>query len=113
MKSRIDGITVTLYDRKQIGTDELNRPVYADVAEEVEDVLPGLPTTEEVTNALTLTGKHAQYTLHIPKGDAHEWENRKVAFYGQTFRTFGFVTQTVDSNTPTRWNRKIMVERNE
>ena len=107
------GVTIILYDKVQTGVDAFNRPVYEDVATTVDNVLIGEPTTEDVINELNLTGKHLAYTLAIPKGDMHEWNDRKVEFFGEVFRTYGEPTQGIEHLIPLSWNKKVKVERYE
>ena len=79
---RLSGRTVILYDKRQTGVDGFNRPIYEDVPITVDNVLIGIPSAQEVIDALNLTGKRAAYTLGIPKGDTHTWTDRKVEFFG-------------------------------
>lgn len=101
---------VTLYERTQTGTDEFNRPVYSETPVVVENVLVGEPSTEDITNDLTMYGKHLAYTLAIPKGDTHDWTDVCVGFWGQMFRTYGRPTQGIEANIPLDWNAKVKVE---
>lgn len=107
----IKGITVTLYGRVQSGTDPFNAPVYTETAEEVENVLVTPTASEEVVSEIQMYGKRSVYELCIPKGDEHDWENKKIQFFGQDFQSFGPVTQHIDANVPLRWNKKVKVER--
>ena len=107
------GITIILYDKKQTGPDAFNRPVYTEFHEEVENVLIGEPSTEEIVNELNLSGKRLAYTLGIPKGDTHAWEDRKVEFFGEVFETFGKPTRGIDDLIPGDWNMKVKVQRYE
>ena len=107
------GVTIILYDKVQTGVDAFNRPVYEDVATTIDNVLIGEPTTEDVINELNLTGKHLAYTLAIPKGDTHEWNDRKVEFFGEVFHTYGEPTQGIEYLIPLSWNKKVKVERYE
>jgi hypothetical protein len=107
----ICGIAVTLYDRTQTGTDAFGAPVWEETPVEVLNVLPAPAAAEAVTEELALFGKRLAYTLHIPKGDDHVWEDRRVDFFGQVFRTYGPVDQYVEANVPGRWNRRVRVER--
>ena len=107
------GVTIILYNKVQTGVDAFDRPVYEDVATTVDNVLIGEPTTEDITNELNLTGKHLAYTLAIPKGDTHEWNDRKVEFFGEVFRTYGEPTQGIEHLIPLSWNKKVKVERYE
>ena len=107
------GITVTLYEVKQTGTDAFNEPTYKETAVNVDNVLVSPTSTDEITDAINLYGRKAVYTLAIPKGDTHDWENRKVSFFGQDFRVFGIPTEGIDHLIPLGWNKKVTVERYE
>jgi hypothetical protein len=78
---KIEGITVTLYERKKVGEDILHSPIYEDTETEVPNVLVSPVTAEDLADTLTLTGRHAVYELAIPKGDAHTWENCRIRFF--------------------------------
>lgn len=107
------GIDIVLYDKVQTGVDPFNHPVYEDVAETVSNVLVGEPSTQEIVDTVNLTGKVLAYTLAIPKGDTHTWTDRKVSFFGETFRTIGAPTQGIEDLIPLSWNKKVRVERHE
>ena len=116
------GTTVTLYERSQAVTtdtppapvyDAFGDPVWTYTAVDVANVLIGQPTTDEITSSIDLYGKKCEYMLGIPKGDAHAWEDSKVVFFGQTWRTFGTVIQGIEANVPTPWHHKIRVARYE
>lgn len=107
----IKGITVKLYQKQQTGTDAFNAPVYEEVPVEVPNVLVGEPAADDLINELQLYGKRLAYTLGIPKGDSHNWEDVTVEFFGQKFRTYGAVTQGIEEMIPLCWNKKVKVER--
>ena len=65
----------------------------------------------ELVNELQLYGKRLAYTLALPKGDAHDWYDVTVEFFGQRFRTYGDMTEGIEAMIPLRWNRKVKVER--
>lgn len=109
----IKGITVTLYTKTQVGTDAFNKAIYAETAEEVENVLVAPATSEEVLNTINLYGKRAAYTMAIPKGDTHEWEDCKVSFFGEDWHVFGIPLEGIECDIPLMWNKKVMVERYE
>lgn len=109
----IHGITVRLYEKTQIGTDAFNAPVYTETPVDVENVLVGEPSSDDIVNDMQLYGKRVAYTLAIPKGDAHSWDNVTVEFFGQKFRTYGGVTQGIEAMVPLAWNKKVKVERHE
>lgn len=107
----LKGTTVTLYEREEVGKDDLNRPVYEETAVEVENVLIGHPSDQEIIDVLNLTGRRLSYVLSIPKGDSHEWTNRKVSFFGKDFQVIGEPTEGLLGLTPLDWNLKVRVER--
>lgn len=107
----MQGITITLYNRTQTGTDEFNAPIYTETAEQIENVLIGEPSTDDITDTLTLYGKRLAYTLGIPKGDTHTWTDRTVEFFGERFRTIGEPTMGIEHLIPLSWNKKVKVER--
>ncbi len=109
----IVGETVKLYEKTQTGTDEYGESIYSESPIEVNDVLIQPTTSEQNVNNMSLYGKMAAYTLSIPKGDEHSWEDTTVEFYGRRWRTFGIPIQYTDVNTPLRWNKEVKVERYE
>ena len=109
----LKGTTVILYERTQSGTDTLGNQVFTETPTEVDNVLIGEPSTDEITSSISLYGKRAAYTLAIPKGDQHRWENARVDFFGQSFRAFGHVTQGIEELTPLQWNKKVRVARHD
>lgn len=111
METLIKGITVKLYDKVQTGEDGFGHPIYKEVAVEVENVLVGEPTTDDITTTQDITGKVVVYTLAIPKGDQNDWKDKRVEFFGDTFITIGFPVQGIEANIPLCWNKKIKVAR--
>ena len=103
----IKGITVTLVDRVKTGEDEMGAATYDDVEIQVENVLVSPTEATDVINQVQLYGKKAVYTLGIPKGDTHNWEDREVKFFGKTFRTFGPVVEGIEFMVPTDWHKKV------
>lgn len=108
---RMKGVTIELYNRVQSGVDDFNRPIYRETVEQIDNVLIGEPSTQEVVDELNLSGKILAYTLAIPKGDAHEWENKRVGFFGEIFEVIGKPTQGIDHLIPLSWNKKVKVTR--
>lgn len=109
----LKGIDVTLYEKTKIGEDGFHDPVYEQTPVTVHNVLVGQPAAEEVATELQLTGRRIAYTLAIPKGDTHNWNDVRVSFFGQEFRTCGGVVQGIEAMVPLRWNKKVQVERYE
>lgn len=110
MKEMISGETVRIKTKVQTGTDDFNRPVFTETFVDVENVLIGAPSSEDVINELNLSGKRIAYTLGIPKGDTHNWINTEVEFWGERYRTIGKPMQGIDENIPLSWNKKVQVE---
>lgn len=107
----IKGITVTLYERTQIGTDDLNAPTYKEIPTQVKNVLVSPVAAEAVISELQLHGKRLVYELCVPKGDQHNWKDCRVDFFGQSFKVFGDIEEWIEANVPLAWNKKVRVER--
>ena len=96
----IKGITIKLYEKTKTGEDAFGHPIFEETPVEVNNVLVA-PVTSEA------------YQLAIPKGDTHEWRNRKVEFFGKTFRTVNIPEEGIEDLIPLDWNKKVKVERYE
>ena len=110
----IKGIPVTLIVKTEDGKDSFGQPIYTEKEETVDNVLVGQPTTEDIENDLTLYGKKVNYTLAIPKGDSHVWEDTEVILpdpFGGRYKTIGFTTAGIEENIPLKWNKKVHLER--
>lgn len=107
----IKGITVQLWERVDVGENELGEPVYIGSPVEIKNVLVTPLSNEEIVTDLQLHGKRGVYELSVPKGDAHNWRDATVAFFGHTFRTYGPGVEYIEANVPLRWNKKVRVER--
>lgn len=107
----IQGIPVILYEKEKTGKDAFNCPVYKEKKSEVLNVLVAPSSSDDLSTAENLFGKKAVYTLAIPKGDTHKWEDSVVEFFGHKWKTFGFPIEGIESNIPLGWNKKVMVER--
>lgn len=107
------GVTITLWEAYQAGTNEIGEAIMVETPVEVDNVLIAPSSAEEILDAVNLYGRKAVYTLGIPKGDAHDWENRKVTFFGEDWRVFGIPLEGLEHLIPLSWNKKVMVERYE
>jgi len=107
----IKGIPVILINKVQTGVDGFNHPTYAEQRITVENVLVSPTESQDVVSQLNLTGKKAVYTLGIPKGDTHIWEDQDVEFFGERFHVFTIQMKGIESLIPLEWNSKVMVER--
>ena len=109
------GQTVILYETTEVGTDGFGMPIYEETPVTVDNVLVGEPSTDDITNSTALYGKQILYMLGIPKGDTHDWKDKKVEWtdaYGDTHTclTFGFPITGVEANIPTPWHKKVRCE---
>lgn len=108
----LSGIPVTLYEKTPTGErDPFNREIFEETPVTVENVLVYPAGSQAQQDALRLYGKRIAYTLAIPMGDAHVWEDRRVAFFGQEFRTVGFCQEGIERMLPLEWNKQISCER--
>lgn len=105
------GTTIQLVVKTQTGMDPLGNPIESEEFEDVEDVLVGQPSTDDVTNTIQLYGKKIEYILGIPKGDEHDWEDREVIIWGKRYKTIGFPQTGIQENIPLRWGQNVRVER--
>lgn len=109
------GQTVTLYQTVQTGEDRFGMPIFSEEPVAVDNVLIGEPNTDDITASTALYGKKITYMLGIPKGDTHDWKEKRVEWvdaYGITHicRTFGFPVTGVEANIPTPWHMKVRCE---
>ena len=100
-----------MIDKVKTGIDPFGNTIYEDQEIEIENVLVSPTSSDDIVNQLTLTGKKAVYTLAIPKGDIHEWEDKEVQFFGKRWRVFGIPSEGIEDLIPLDWNKKVMVER--
>lgn len=106
---RIEGMTVTLVNKIQTGTDPFGHPTYTEKRVFVKNVLVSPLSSTEVADALNLTGKKVVYNIAIPKGDANKWKDQKVEFFGHTWQVVGFPRQGIEEKIPLEWNEIWMV----
>lgn len=110
---KLKGIDIKLYTQTVTGRDKLGAEIKEEKAITVSNVLVFPTASDDVVSQLNLTGKKSEYTLAIPKGDTNNWKDKTVEFFGQKWKTFGLVSETIDELTPLSWNKKVMVERYE
>ena len=106
-------ITVTLYEKTAIGEDAFHKTIWGETPVNVSGVLFAPSSAQEILDSTNLYGKKAVYTLAIPKGDTHVWEDRRVRFLDQDWHVFGIPLEGINENIPLAWNKKVMVERYE
>lgn len=107
----IKGIPVVLYERTVSGSDPFGNPITTETMVIVDNVLVSPTSAEDIVNETQVYGKHSVYTLCIPKGDTHNWEDARVEFFGKTFKVFGDAIEYQEELLPLAWNKQIKVER--
>ena len=106
---RIKGVPVTLYERTRNGKDLLNADTYAETPVTVDNVLIAPASTDDIADEQSLNGRRADYTLYIPKGDAHAWEGCRVGFFGRIWQAVGVPQALIESLVPLDWNKTVKV----
>jgi hypothetical protein len=112
----IQGIDIKLLQKTVSGYDWSNQPIYDLEWVTVENVLVGEPTSDDVIQSQELYGKKVCYTLAIPKGDDHIWENTQIELpepFAGVYNTIGIPTAGIEANIPLKWNKKVKIERYE
>ena len=109
MARGIRGEAVVLITRTAV-LDDFNHPTWVESRETVDNVLIGEPVQAELSNSADMRHARAAYTLGIPKGDGHDWQDAIVEFWGKRWRQFGQVIQGMEHQIPLDWNKKITVE---
>lgn len=105
------GTTVQLVVGTVTDYDPFGNPIESEELVNVDDVLVGQPSTDDVTNSIQLYGKRIDYVLGIPKGDNHNWTDAIVYIWGEKFRTIGYPMTGEQANIPLRWGQNVKVER--
>ena len=105
------GITVTLYDRVEIGRDALNHPTYDEVPITIDNVLVVPSSSIAMPDATSLDGRLGDYTLAVPKGDDHDWSaGKRIEFFGKPWRIIKMPEEGIEWLIPLAWNKKVYVE---
>lgn len=110
----IKGITIQLVVLTQDGKDPFGEPIYKKSTIDVNNVLVGEPSTDDITASLELYGKRVAYTLALPKGDNNNWIDAEVILpspFNGRFKTIGIPTAGIEANIPLGWNKKVKLER--
>ena len=109
----LKGINVTLYTKTQTGEDDAHNPVYEETPVTVHNVLVGEPSAEVYCSGVQRDGRRLANPRAFDLGDTNSWEDAKVEFFGQAFRTCGGVVQGIEHMIPLCWNKKVQVVRYE
>lgn len=110
----IKGITIQLVKKTEGEPDPIGNPTYTEELINVDNVLVGQPTTDDVTASLQLYGKVVAYYLGVPKGDTNDWVDAEVILpepFAGRYRTIGYPVAGIEANVPLQWNKQVKVER--
>lgn len=102
--------TIQVKVRTQTGVDELNRPKYEDVWEDVPGCVVGSPSSEDIESEMNLSGKRIAYEIFLPNDDAHTWAGSEVKIKDRPFRVIGDVKESFVSFSHIPCNKLISVE---
>lgn len=105
------GMTIQLAVETITGYDAFNAPIITEQLIDVPDCLVGQPTTDDITNSISLYGKKIAYVIGIPKGDQNNWVDATVIINGNRFKTIGYPEEGIQENIPLRWGKNVKVER--
>lgn len=105
------GMTVQIVLETVTGEDPFGSPITTETMEDVDDVLVGLPSSDDAATTISLYGKTCAFVLGIPRTDTHDWTDKVVIIFGDRYRTIGWPERGIDENIPLRWNRNVKVER--
>ena len=94
--------------------DGFNDPTYTEADPvQVANVLIAPVSDSDIVENTALDNAKAIYTLAIPKGDTHNWEDAIVEFWGERWHVTGIPSKGIEENIPLSWNLKVTVERYE
>ena len=110
----LKGQTVLLHEKTiQAGFDPFNKPVFETREVEVDNVLITPTSDTDIVNEIQMYGKASVYTLSLPKGDTHNWEDSVIEFWGKKWKSFGTVVKYQEELVPGQWNGKVKVNLDE
>ena len=102
--------TIQIKTRTQTGVDELNRPTYEVIWEDVSGCVVGSPSSEDVENEMNLSGKRIAYEILLPNNDTHTWAGTDVKIQDKPYRVIGDVKESFISFSHIPCNKLISVE---
>lgn len=104
-------ITVKLYEKVEIGTDDFGVPTYSTFIEEIDHCLVAIGQHGQMTDNTNIQVALDTFTIAIPKGDTHDWRNSIVEFNlgGVDFRckTYGDYLLGYEDAMPLMWHKQI------
>ena len=107
----LEGETVVVIHRAEVGRGAGNTPIYTEVEEAVDDVLVSPASTSDVIESNRPDGTELVYRLDFPKTWTRSLRGCRVRVRGEEFHVAGDPRPFLGSLTPGRWNRPVNVER--
>lgn len=105
------GIDIVYVSRILTGKNQRDEPIYEESYETVSDVLVAPVIQDPIPEEGDIRKKKKQKLLAIPKGDAHNWEDCKVIIDGEVYESVGYPEEGIEALVPTRWHKKVTVQR--
>lgn len=103
------GETVVVLDRKQVGVDGFNNPIWEDEPVNVANVLVAPVDGEDNIATTRPEGTRVRYTLYFPKTFEDELEGLKIIVRGEQLRVIGKPDHYDPVNCPTKWWQVVKV----
>lgn len=107
---KLKGITIKLIEKEKTGVDEFGHSLYEENECFVDDVLVAPEQASELVTDTNVNVSKTIYNLAIPKGDAHNWKNADVEFFGKKWHVVGLPIEGIEEMIPLKWNKKVTVE---
>lgn len=105
------GEAIRVKTREQVGTDDLNNPVYDWMETRVENVLVAPGATNDAMESTRPDGVTVDYTLYFPKTFKGVLDHGMVCIRDEWLWVVGSPRPFANVNCPTQWNMTAEVTR--
>jgi len=109
----LEGETVVVIQRAEVGRGAGNTPIYTTVEETVDNVLISPASTDDVIESNRPDGTELVWNLDFPKTFTGPLRGCRVRVRGEEFHVVGDPRPYLPTLTPGQWNRPVKVERRE
>lgn len=104
----MNGETVIIENRVEVGKDDFNCPIYKPEEQEVHDVLVAPRTGDDKFESTRSDSVEVKYTLYFPKAFTGLVDNLRINVRGEWLNVIG-APRRFENNCPTRWNMVVEV----
>ena len=104
-------LTIQLSVKQLTGSDPFGMKTETEELVDIPGCLVGMPSSDEIVQAMEMYGKKIAYVVGVPKGDTHEWTDTDVVIAGERYRTIGYPETGIQENIPLAWGKNVKVER--